>query len=165
MNVTLEPQALSGFLWWGLPTGKLAASMVDKYGGEKAAWERVIPAIQKGYEISVKTKGSPIFRASDRATYQTATRTAEATGFELGTVTAYLTVLEGLATQGAIDPGYWTPGLEKEYRAETGFNVAKVAGGLYGKARTVGLIAIAGLALWYGGPLLRRLSGGNRRAA
>lgn len=158
-GTTLDSESLAGFLWWGLPTGKLAADVVNRVGGKKSAWEEIIPTMQKAYEMAVKTQGYPPFRAADRTTYQTAARVKTLSAFDLTTVTAYLSSLESLATQGDIDPKYWTPAVATAYTKTTGFDLMAKVKGVYGSTRTLAILAVAGLALWYGGPMLRRLSG------
>jgi uncharacterized membrane protein YuzA (DUF378 family) len=151
-------ESLSGFLFWGLPIGKIAADIVARVGGKKSAWESIIPTMHKAYDLAVKSQGYPPFRVGDRGTYQTATRVQVLSAFDLATVTAFLTSLESLATQGEIDPKYWTPAIVKA----TGFDLAAKVKGVYSSTRTLAILAVAGLALFYGGPLLRRLSGGKK---
>ena len=87
------------------PVKRIAEEIVREAGGKRATWERIIPTMQKAYEAAVK-RGSPVFKALDRGTYQTAARVTELTGFDLAQVTPFLAALEGLATSGKVDPKY-----------------------------------------------------------
>jgi hypothetical protein len=120
---------LLGFWWWEVPSGTIAAFLARSFGGRKSAWEKKVPSLQKGYELSVKA-GFPQYHAAKPQGESTVTAVAERTGYDPAEVRSYLISLEALSVAGKIDPKWWQVGLSAE-AAKSGF-LAKVTGATSG---------------------------------